>query len=79
MLHHFDTSVQGDWYFTVLTVPSDTSKGVSVGEISKTTYNDEDIELTGQAGILAVKAVSSSAGRRLLSSAVVHYDGGKTQ
>lgn len=78
-LHHFDTSVQGDWYFKILTEPADTLKGVDIGQISTTTYNNEDIDMPGKAGILAVKAVSTSTGRRLLSSATVHYDGGKPQ
>lgn len=78
-LSHFDTSVEGEWNFQVLTQVDDTTKGVSVGKISTTTYNEQDVDMPGQAGILAVKATCSAAGRRVLSSAVVHYRGGETK
>jgi hypothetical protein len=60
----------------VLINPNDEAQEVSVGELTKTTYNDPHghITLPGVSSHLAFRFICSKAGPATISNFTVHYD-----
>ena len=73
ILKGFDAGLFGNWQMDVLVDPNDTTKTVSVGVLSKTTYNLGSIGLPGRTSHIAFRATCTGGGRATFSSLALHY------
>lgn len=75
-LKGFDIGCTGEWDGYVLVNPNDEVQAISIGKVTKTTYNDPhgNIAIPGVTSHMALRFVCSKAGPATISNLVVHYD-----
>ena len=74
MMTGFDMACENTWDVDVLVDPTDSTKLVNVGKITKTTYSGPHIHVPGRTSMVAVKMTCDRPGYATISNVAIHFE-----
>ena len=74
MMTGFDMACENTWDVDVLVDPTDSTKLVNVGKITKTTYSGPHIHGPGRTSMVAVKMTCDRPGYATISNVAIHFE-----
>lgn len=69
----FDISCFNSWQVEVLYDPNNEERTINIGTVVKTTFNELDVNLSGNTTVIALKLLCERAGSAGISSVQIHY------
>jgi len=69
----FDMACQGQWQVDLLVDPDDETKLISIGKVTKSTFNLPGIATVGEEPMVAPRLTSNAGGKLTVSSMVLHF------
>jgi hypothetical protein len=70
----FDIACTNEWEVEVLYDPNDEARTINIGRVTKTTFNELDVKLSGQTTMVALKLTCREAGAASISSLQIHFN-----